>query len=147
MEYAVVIEPTSTGFSAYVPDVLGCVAVGETEAEVREMMAEALQFHLEELRLDGDPIPDPVSQIAHVDVPPRAPKFAVIIEKGQTSYGAYVPDLPGCVAVAGTEAEVRKLIREGIEFHLEDMRRDGDTIPAPTSRVDYVTITETASAA
>jgi predicted RNase H-like HicB family nuclease len=60
-------------------------------------------------------------------------KYAVIIEKGSTSYGAYIPDLPGCVAVADTVEEVEKLIREAIEFHLEGMREDGDPIPEPTT--------------
>lgn len=67
-------------------------------------------------------------------------QYAVIIEKGPTSYGAYVPDLPGCVAVAKTEEEVTTLIREAIEFHLEGMREDGESIPEPTSRVVYVEV-------
>lgn len=49
-----------------------------------------------------------------------AMRYAIIIEKSETGYGAYVPDLPGCVAVAETEAEVRELIREAIELHLGD---------------------------
>lgn len=59
-------------------------------------------------------------------------QYAVIIEKGETSYGAYVPDLPGCVAAAETREEVETLIREAIEFHLEGMAKDGDPIPLPT---------------
>jgi predicted RNase H-like HicB family nuclease len=73
--------------------------------------------------------------------------YAIVIERSATGYGAYVPDLPGCVAVAATQAEVRKLIREGIEIYLEEMRRDGASIPAPTSQVEYVHVAETASAA
>jgi predicted RNase H-like HicB family nuclease len=60
-------------------------------------------------------------------------KYAVIIEKGPSNYGAYVPDLPGCVAVADTPEEVERLIREAIEFHLEGKREDGDPIPEPTT--------------
>jgi predicted RNase H-like HicB family nuclease len=60
-------------------------------------------------------------------------KYAVIIEKGPNNYGAYVPDLPGCVAVADTPEEVERLIREAIEFHLEGMREDCDPIPEPTT--------------
>lgn len=59
-------------------------------------------------------------------------RYAVLIEKGDTSYSAYVPDLPGCVAVGDTPEEVEELIREAIEFHLEGMAEDGDPIPAPT---------------
>lgn len=60
-------------------------------------------------------------------------QYAVIIEKGETSYGAYVPDLPGCIAVGKTRKEVEILIREAIEFHLEGMAEDGDHIPKPTT--------------
>ena len=57
-------------------------------------------------------------------------KYAVIIEKGNNSYGAYVPDLPGCVAVGETAAEVKILIQEAIEFHLESLQEDGIEIPS-----------------
>ena len=67
-------------------------------------------------------------------------RYAVVIEHGPTSYGAYVPDLPGCVAVAETEAEVRTLIREAIEFHLEGLRDAGEPIPEPTSQMAYVEV-------
>ena len=60
-------------------------------------------------------------------------KYLVIYEKGPTSWGAYIPDLPGCVAVAKTEAEVHSLIEGAIEMHLRSMREDGDPIPEPTT--------------
>jgi predicted RNase H-like HicB family nuclease len=65
-------------------------------------------------------------------------KYAVIIEQGDTSYGAYVPDLPGCVAVGETLAEVKRLIREAIAFHLEGLREEGLPIPPATSLCEYV---------
>jgi predicted RNase H-like HicB family nuclease len=55
-------------------------------------------------------------------------EYLVVIEKGETSYGAYVPDLPGCVAVGETRREVLKLIREGIELHIEALREAGDPV-------------------
>ncbi len=64
----------------------------------------------------------------------------VVIERGETSWGAYVPDLPGCVAVGETEEEVKKLIHEAIEFHLEDLTESGAQIPPPMSRSDYVEV-------
>jgi predicted RNase H-like HicB family nuclease len=67
-------------------------------------------------------------------------KYAVVFEKGPTSYGAYVPDLPGCVAVADTLKEVERLIQEAIEFHIEGMREDGDPIPEPTSTVKEIEV-------
>jgi predicted RNase H-like HicB family nuclease len=68
MEYAIVIEPTSTGFSAYVPDVPGCVAAGESEAEVKTLIREALRFHFTELRRDGAPIPESTSRIGYIEI-------------------------------------------------------------------------------
>ena len=67
-------------------------------------------------------------------------KYAVVFEKGPTSYGAYVPDLPGCVAVGDTLEEVERLIQEAIEFHIEGMREDGDPIPNPTSTVKEIEV-------
>ena len=67
-------------------------------------------------------------------------RYMVVIEESETSFGAYVPDLPGCVAVAETETEVKQLIREAIEFHLEDFRETGTRIPKPLSRSDYVEV-------
>ena len=60
-------------------------------------------------------------------------KYAVIIEKGPTSYGAQVPDLPGCVAAAETREEVCTLIREAIELYVETLREDGLPVPEPQS--------------
>ncbi len=60
-------------------------------------------------------------------------RYAVVIEKGERNYSAYVPDLPGCVAAADTLKETEQLIREAIEIHIRGMREDGMEIPDPTS--------------
>lgn len=65
-------------------------------------------------------------------------RYAVVIEKAENNYSAYVPDLPGCVSVGDTVEECRRNIREAIEFHLEGMREDGEAIPEPTTVADYV---------
>jgi predicted RNase H-like HicB family nuclease len=67
-------------------------------------------------------------------------RYAVVIEKSDTGYGAYVPDLPGCVAAGETMGETSRLIKEAIEFHLEGMREDGLALPEPTSVTDYVEV-------
>ena len=67
-------------------------------------------------------------------------RYAIIIEKGPASYGAYVPDLPGCVAAAKTRREALKLIREAIELHLEAMHEEGLPVPKPLSSMDYVEV-------
>jgi predicted RNase H-like HicB family nuclease len=66
--YLVVVEQTSTGFSAYSPDLPGCISTGATRAEVEANMREAVEFHIEGLRLEGYPVPEPSSQSAYVDV-------------------------------------------------------------------------------
>jgi predicted RNase H-like HicB family nuclease len=63
-----------------------------------------------------------------------------MIEKSETGYGAYVPDLPGCVAAGETIEETSRLIKEAIEFHLEGMREDGLAAPDPTAVADYVEV-------
>jgi len=67
-------------------------------------------------------------------------KYAVVIEKGENSYGAYVPDLPGCIAAADTKEEVKKLIHEAIEFHIEGLKEDGEPIPKPASSIEFIEV-------
>ena len=67
-------------------------------------------------------------------------RYATIIEKGPSSYGAYVPDLPGCVAVGKTAAKVKKLIAEAVPLHLEGLRVDGLPISDPASECEYVEV-------
>jgi predicted RNase H-like HicB family nuclease len=67
-------------------------------------------------------------------------QFTVIYEKGPTSWGAYVPDLPGVISVGDSQEEVEQLIQEAIEFHLEGMREEGLTIPSPSSFAGIVEV-------
>ena len=67
-------------------------------------------------------------------------RYAIVIEKAESNYSAYVPDLPGCVATGATVEEAEAQIREAIEFHLDGMREDGIAIPQPASRVEYIEI-------
>jgi predicted RNase H-like HicB family nuclease len=67
-------------------------------------------------------------------------RYLVIVEKGPTSFGAYVPDLPGCVAAGETKEEVLALIHEAIEFHIEGLKDDGLPVPPPCSYSELVEI-------
>jgi predicted RNase H-like HicB family nuclease len=67
-------------------------------------------------------------------------RYAIVIEKAESNYAAYVPDLPGCVATGATVEETEQLIREAMELHLAGMREDGLPIPPPSSQVDYVEV-------
>ena len=65
-------------------------------------------------------------------------KYLIVIEKCDTGYSAYSPDLPGCVSTGSTREEVEKSMREAIEFHLEGLRKEGYQIPEPSSTFAYV---------
>jgi predicted RNase H-like HicB family nuclease len=67
-------------------------------------------------------------------------RYAVVIEKSESGYGAYVPDLPGCVAVGETLKETEQLIQEAVEFHLETLREDGVSVPEPSAVTRYVEV-------
>jgi predicted RNase H-like HicB family nuclease len=67
-------------------------------------------------------------------------RYAIVIERAENNFAAYVPDLPGCIATGKTVEETEQQIREAIEFHIRGMREDGLPIPDPSSRVEYVDI-------
>jgi predicted RNase H-like HicB family nuclease len=67
-------------------------------------------------------------------------RYAVVVEKAENNFSAYVPDLPGCIAAAESQEEVLELIREAIDFHLEGMREAGEEIPQPSTIAEYVDV-------
>ena len=67
-------------------------------------------------------------------------KYLVVYEESATGWGAYAPDLPGLGVAAATLDEVKELVREAIEFHMEGMREHGDPIPVPTASTEYITV-------
>ncbi|MGD1104053.1 MAG: type II toxin-antitoxin system HicB family antitoxin [Terriglobia bacterium] len=67
-------------------------------------------------------------------------KYLVVIEKGGNSFGAYVPDLPGCAVVGETREEALQLIREAMALHISSMREQGDPLPEPASTTEYVQV-------
>lgn len=67
-------------------------------------------------------------------------KYTILIEQSPTSFGAYAPDLPGCVAVGNTREEALELMREAIEFHLEGLRATGEEVPLPTHTSEKVAV-------
>jgi predicted RNase H-like HicB family nuclease len=69
MKYAVIYEKTSTGYSAYIPDLPGCVAAGASQEEASELIRGAVEMHLESMREDGDPIPEPTTLAGYVAIP------------------------------------------------------------------------------
>ena len=67
-------------------------------------------------------------------------RYMVVLEQGSTSFGAYVPDLPGCIAVGESQQEVLQLIQEAIEFHLEGLKVEGLAVPLPHSSSTFVEV-------
>ena len=65
-------------------------------------------------------------------------RYAIVIERAEGNYSAYVPDLPGCVATGDTVEEVERELREAIQFHLDGLRQDGLPIPEPSAVCEYV---------
>jgi predicted RNase H-like HicB family nuclease len=65
-------------------------------------------------------------------------RYAIVIEKADGNYSAYVPDLPGCVATGASVEETEREIRDAIRFHIDGLKEDGLPVPAPTSSVEYV---------
>jgi predicted RNase H-like HicB family nuclease len=70
-------------------------------------------------------------------------RYMVVIERGESSWGAHVPDLPGCIAVGETREEVVRHIREAISFHIDELKRDGLPVPRPTSEGEFVDVEAT----
>ncbi len=68
-------------------------------------------------------------------------EYAVIYERGETNWGAYIPDLPGCVSIGDTLAEVQENIKEAIELYLEVLKEDGKPIPEPSTEVGKIAVT------
>jgi len=67
-------------------------------------------------------------------------RYAIVIEKAENNYAAYVPDLPGCVTTGETIEETERQIREAIEFHIRGLREDGLPVPEPSSKVNYIDV-------
>ncbi len=68
-------------------------------------------------------------------------RYMVVVERGEKSWGAHVPDLPGCVAAGSTREEVLRLIREAMDYHIEGLRKDGVPVPEPSSESEFVEVT------
>lgn len=67
-------------------------------------------------------------------------KYAIVIESGPENFSAFVPDLPGCVAVGDTLEEVKREMSSAIAFHIDGLRQAGDSVPRPTTAVDYAEV-------
>lgn len=67
-------------------------------------------------------------------------EYVVVVEKSETGFGAYIPDLPGCVAVGETREETLSLIREAVDFHIESLREHGERVPSPSATAEKIAV-------
>lgn len=133
MRYLVVVEKSPRNYSAYSPDVSGCIATGRTLSETTSNMREALEGHLEVMVEYGDPVPEPGAWAITVR------GYSVPIRKIADGYRAEPPDLPDVVAAADTPERAETLIRDAIAWHL-DARSGRGQSPEPTAEAVYVEI-------
>ncbi len=141
MRYAVIYEFGPTSIGAYVPDVPGCVAVEHTLEAVKLLIAEALQFHIESMLEDGDPLPEATSVCEMIGFgAATGTRYAAIYEFRSSSVGADVPDFPGLGVAGRSLDEARSRVKEAIQSHIEGLRRHGCAVPASTCQCDYVDV-------
>ena len=133
MRYLVVIEKSPRNYSAYSPDVPGCVATGRTLDETTQNMREALEGHLGVMADHGEPAPEPTAWAIEVR------SYNVPIEKTAEGYRAEPPDLPDVVAAADTPERVEALIRDAIAWRL-NARSGRAKLPAPAAEVVHIEI-------
>ena len=140
MKYIVIIGKAPNNYAAFSPDVLGCISVGKTPEEMREMIREALEFHLECLLLDGYPIPEPTARIETLEA--GGHEYVVVYEKGLKNYAAYVPDfLEECDEVTGDSfEEVEPRFTQVIADYLAAKERKGESLPEPSSWAETMDI-------
>ena len=133
MRYMVVVEKGPRNYSAFSPDVPGCVATGRTLEEITMLMREGIEYALEDMLEFGSPIPEPTSWTIVVK------GYNVPITKTGNGYRAEPTDLPYVVAAADTPERVKALVRETIALHLCSYpSRKGP--PEPTSQIVYVEV-------
>ena len=129
MRYLVVMHRTGTGYCAGAPDVLGCVAAGDTREETEALFREALELHLE-----GEPLPEPGARAIEVD------GYNVVIQRTQNGYRAEPQDIEHVVAAADTPKRAEALIRETIASYVEDLRLCGQQPPERISEIFFVNV-------
>lgn len=134
MRYLAVIQKTGTGYCAGAPDVPGCIAAGAAYEETKALFRDALEFHLEDLRETGEPVPEPSARAS------TAGGYAVVIEKTDTGYKAWPPDLPDIAASAGAPERAEALVREAVAAHISRLRLRGEQPAEPAAATILVDV-------
>ena len=142
--YLIILEPAENNWSAYAPDVLGCISAADTLADTRAMLQEALQGHLDWMQRDGDPIPVPQAETEMVTITlsGHAPRrYLVILQPTPLGNWSATPaDVPDLVLEFSARAETLHLLRVALQSHLEALLAAGETLPEPASEASAVTV-------
>ncbi len=143
-EYLVVLERASGNWSAYSPDVLGCIAAADTLEETRLMFQDALQGHLDWMRADGDPIPVPCAEtdsltLALPGLPPRR-YLAILQPTPLGDWSVFAADVPDLVLEFTTRDHALRLLGVALKSHLEALVENGEAVPEPTTQAAHVAV-------
>ena len=138
MKYAVIVVPDKDGYGAWSPDFLGCVALGDTVDEAVKSMKDAIASRIEGMKIYEETCPEPMSQCAYVAADGYSKKYAVVIEKIESSYSAYMPDIPGCSAIGDTAEMVLQDLKEALVSYFYGLKEAGEPIPEPIAQCAYI---------
>ncbi len=146
MKFLVVYEKAPNNYCAFTPNLpVICMSTGDTVEEIQRNIREAMDFHLESMILDGDPLSEPSLWFEEMEIQTQegnlAKKYTVIFEKSSINYAAFVPALPSCVCAGDSIEEVRRHIRKAIEVHPEGLSWEGKVIPVSESWGEMVEVT------
>ena len=144
VEYLLILEHGPTSWGAYCPDIPGCVAVGDTRSEVRDLYEEAIEGWVEATLEDGDLIPPPAAQtdtvtIALAGQPPRR-FLTVLLPTPLGNWSASPADVPDLVLEFSTRAGALRLLQAALQNHLETLTADGEIVPEPASEASTVSV-------
>ena len=146
MNVPMIIERQSQSFEVFVPDFPDCVITAATPAEARTLARAAIQSQVEQIILEGGDLPGGDARIETIEVTlpssltEKTDRYEVIIERAPGNYAAWVPNLPVCFSVGDTLEEMRAMIKEAIELHIETLVEFGDPIPPKSSLVEMVEV-------
>ena len=144
MRYAAVTKETSEGCEAFVADFPDCESTGESLEDALIALRGVLHRHFDELFQSGEEIEAPSSWTEFIEAAllssdgSKTATYLVVIGRAPNNYAAWVPDLPVCVSVGDTLTEMRAMIKEAIEFHIEFLEECGDPVPLPESTGTFI---------
>ena len=145
MKFLVFYEKAPGNYCAFAPNLpVICLSTGATVEEIQQNIREAMDFHLESMVLDGDPIVQPSVWFEELEIAlpdnGQTRKYNVMFENSPTNNAAYCPDLPGCWSSGGTLEEVREELRQIIRFRLGGPVPDDPIMPEPDSWGELVEV-------